>query len=220
MTIVQAGPVVVTQIKTHEKDGYEAVQVGFASKKIKNITKPQLGHLRKAISDTQYETRDEKYAPRYLREVKIQSPITDHQSPNVGDVIKVTDVLVPGDVVKVTGVSKGKGFQGGVRRWGFHGGPRTHGQSDRERAPGSIGQTTTPGRVMKGKKMAGRMGGEQKTVWNLVVLDATPDGVVKLSGPVPGPIRGLLQIEKVGHDERFEVDEVEKVEKVDEGGNE
>lgn len=207
MTIIQAGPVVVTQVKTHDKDGYEAVQLGFSSKKIKNITKPQLGHFRKAGA-----VKEEKTAPRFLKEVLGKGEL------KAGDVVKASDVLSTGDVVKVTGVSKGKGFQGGVRRWGFHGGPRTHGQSDRERAPGSIGQTTTPGRVMRGKKMAGRMGGEQVTVRNLTVLDVTEGGTLKLSGPVPGHLKGLLRIEKVGRDEKFQglagqVEEVESEEK-------
>lgn len=199
VTIVQASPVVVTQIKTEEKDGYKAIQIGFGTKKTKNTSKPLLGHLKKIQNDNAI--------PRFIREVKPQ----DEQPLNVGDVVKVVDVLSSGDVVEVTGVSKGKGFQGGVKRWGFRGGPRTHGQSDRERAPGSIGQTTTPGRVFKGKKMAGRMGGERVTVKNLVVLEVSGD-VLKLVGLVPGGPGTLLSVKKVGHDKRFDVDEVEEKE--------
>lgn len=201
VTTIQAGPVVVTQVKTQEHGGYDAIQIGFGSRKIKNITKPMRGHLQKSSQNLQ----DKNKLPRYIREVKTskQDAGNSEQSLRVGDVVKATDVLQPGDIVKVIGTSKGKGFQGGVRRWGFRGGPRTHGQSDRERAPGSIGQTTTPGRIMKGKKMAGRMGGERVTVHNLMVLEVSNDGTLRLSGPVPGPVHGLLQIEKVGHDEEF-----------------
>ena len=121
----------------------------------------------------------------------------------IGELIKASDVVRPGDLVKVTGVSKGKGFAGGVKRWGFAGGPKTHGQSDRLRAPGSIGQGTTPGRVYKGKKMAGRMGGEQVSVKNLTVLKVEENGDIWLSGPVPGFQSGLLQITKIGEDKKF-----------------
>src|SRR5690606_17262105 len=126
--------------KTHEKDGYTAVQVGVDTKKQTKTPQSLLGHLKKSGAKT----------PLFLREIHLTA---DEALPNVGDTIKAEDVLAPGDVVWVTGTSKGKGFAGGVKRYGFGGGPRTHGQSDRERAPGSIGQTTTPGRVYKGKKM-------------------------------------------------------------------
>lgn len=198
VTVAQAGPVVVTQIKSKEKDGYIAVQLGLGEKKIKNITKPILGHLKGVIK--------EKKAPLFLRETKFVREVPgvgDQVQLKVGDVIKASDVLSPGDIVQVRGISKGKGFQGVVKRWGFAGGPRTHGQSDRERAPGSIGQTTTPGRVLRGKKMAGRMGGEKVTVKNLTILEVTGGGVVKLSGPVPGSAGDLIFIEKIGHDDKF-----------------
>lgn len=205
VSIIQAGPVVVTLVKTNETHGYEAIQVGFGARRIKNITKPMIGHLNKAIQNSKFKTQNDNpkikngsLLPRYLREVKASD-----EALSIGDVVKASDVFAPGDVVKVTGTSKGKGFQGGVRRWGFAGGPRTHGQSTGERAPGSIGQTTTPGRVMKGKKMAGRMGSDRVTVANLIVLDVADDGLLKLSGPVPGPIKGLLQIEKTGKNEKF-----------------
>ncbi|MBI2405856.1 50S ribosomal protein L3 [Candidatus Microgenomates bacterium] len=197
ITIIQAGPVVVTQIKTQEKDGYEALQLGFEERKIKNITKPMRGHLQKL------KTGKNTKLPRFLREVKIQQTTTNKQQPKIGDIIKASDVLSPGDLVKVTGISKGKGFAGVVKRWHFAGGPRTHGQSDRERAPGSIGATTTPGRVLRGKKMAGRMGAETATVRNLTVLEIGKDGEVKLSGLVPGNPGGLLSIEKIGKNEKF-----------------
>lgn len=206
-TVVNAGPVVITGVKTLEKDGYEAVQLGFGEKKIKNIKKPILGHLRGAISKlvsgeisklVSGEIKEEKVAPRFLKEVRGKADL------KVGDVVTAQQVLEPGDLVKVSGISKGKGFAGVVKRWGFAGGPRTHGQSDRERAPGSIGQTTTPGRVYKGKKMAGRMGGEKVTVKNLTVLDVNPKtSEVLITGNVPGNRGQLLRIEKIGKAEKF-----------------
>ncbi len=120
-----------------------------------------------------------------------------------GTAITVSDVFVPGDIVDVTGISKGKGFAGGVKRWGFKGGPRTHGQSDRERAPGSLGQTTTPGRVYKGKKMAGRMGQETVTVKNLEVIEVTADGMLLIKGLVPGSLNSIVVVKKMGTNKKF-----------------
>lgn len=194
VTIVQAGPVVVTQIKNQEKDGYIAVQLGLGERKIKNTTKPLQGHFKKS-QIFQF--------PRFLKEVKISPTSTEDRLPNTGEIIKAADIFAPGDLVKATGISKGKGFAGVVKRWHFAGGPRTHGQSDRERAPGSIGQTTTPGRVYKGKKMAGRMGGERSTARNLIVLSVKDDGEVKLSGPIPGNKKGLVLLEKIGQSKKF-----------------
>jgi len=186
VTLVVAGPCVVTQIKNYEKDGYWAVQLGFGEKRIKNVTKPLKGHLKGAITD-------KKVAPRFLREV----PLKDKSDLKVGDQVKVSDVFKKGDLVSVTGTSKGKGFAGVIKRWGFSMGPRTHGQSDRLRAPGSIG-ATTPGRVWKGKKMAGRKGGDTVTVKNLIVVDVYDEkGELALSGPVPGIPGGLLIIRKL-----------------------
>lgn len=192
VTVVKTGQNVITQVKTAKKDRYKALQLGFGSRKIKNTTKPLLGHL-KAI-------QKEGKTPRFLREVKV-----DEGEFKVGDVIKPSDVLKPGDIVQATGTSKGKGFAGVVKRWGFAGGPKTHGQSDRQRAPGSIGLGTTPGRVVKGKKMAGRMGGERVTVKNLTVLKVDEEkGELWLSGPVPGPRRTLLLVKKTGENKKFE----------------
>ena len=186
VTYIKTGPCIVTQIKSDEKDGYWAVQLGFGQKKIKNITKPMQGHLKGAIKD--------KKAPRFLREVKL-SKKPDFK---LGDEIKVSDIFKEGDVVAVSGVSKGKGFAGVMKRWGFAGGPRTHGQSDRQRSPGSIGQGTTPGRVHKGKKMPGRMGGEKVTVKNLIIVDVDDEkNMILVSGAVPGVINGLLSIRKI-----------------------
>jgi large subunit ribosomal protein L3 len=142
VTVLEVGPCVITQIRTRDRDGYEAVQIGFGEASPKRLTKPEQGHLRGAGR-----------LVRHLREFAADS-IEDHK---VGDVLSA-DVFVPGQSVDVTGTSKGRGFQGVMRRHNFRGGPRTHGQSDRARAPGSIGAGTTPGHVFKGTRMAGRMG--------------------------------------------------------------
>lgn len=196
VTRVKAGPCIVTQIKRLEKDGYWAVQLGFGEKKIKNVSKPLKGHLKGAIKG--------KKAPRFLREVRLSG----EPGFKVGDSISVSDIFKKGDVVAVTGTSKGKGFAGVVKRWGFAGGPRTHGQSDRERAPGSIGQGTTPGRIWKGKKMAGRMGGQRVTIKNLIVVDvdAKSDSLA-VSGPVPGTPGSLVIIKKLGEGKLEELEE-------------
>jgi len=185
-TWIKAGPCVVTQIKKEAKDGYLAIQLGFGSKRIKNVTLPLKGHLRGVIKD--------KYAPRFLREIRINEEMSDLK---VGNLIGVSDIFAKGDRVNVTGISKGKGFAGVVKRWHFAGGPKTHGQSDRQRAAGAIGQGTSPGRVHKGKKMAGRMGSAKIKVKNLVVLEVSPEEKLLISGPVPGSLGTLVTIEKV-----------------------
>lgn len=201
VTLIEAGPCPVVQIKTINKDSYQAVQLGFLEKKAKHTSKPILGHIRGAKV---------KMAPRFLREVKIENEPVRQTPPNgasgesgiinqvkVGDTVKVGDVFQPGDKISVMGTSKGKGFAGVVKRWGFAGGPRTHGQSDRERAPGSIGSTTTPGRVYKGKKMAGRMGQDRVTVKRLEVFEVDPEkNLLVVKGLVPGVKNSLLIIEK------------------------
>ncbi|KKR30288.1 50S ribosomal protein L3 [Candidatus Woesebacteria bacterium RIFCSPHIGHO2_01_FULL_39_32] len=192
VTWIKVGPCVVTQIKNIEKDGYWAVQLGFGNRNLKNTSKPLQGHLRKSTQNSKFKIQNKM--PRFLREVRLDS----EPEFKVGDIISVSDVFKKGDVIAITGTSKGKGFAGVVKRWGFHGGPRTHGQSDRERAPGSIGQGTTPGRVLKGKKMAGRMGGDRVTVKNLIVVDVDKEaGLIAVSGPVPGVPGGLLIIKKL-----------------------
>ena len=186
VTHVKAGPCVVTQVKKMDTDGYWGLQLGFGEKKIKNVTKPLQGHLKGAIQ--------KKKAPRFLREVKFN----EKPDYKIGDVINISDIFKKGDVISVTGTSKGKGFAGVMKRWGFAGGPRTHGQSDRQRAPGSIGQGTDPGRVHKGKKMGGRMGTDRKTIKNLFVIDIDEENnQLLLSGPVPGVSGGLLMITKL-----------------------
>jgi large subunit ribosomal protein L3 len=179
VTVVEAGPCVVTQVKTPEKDGYTAVQLGFGLDK--RLNKPEQGHRRPS-----------GFMSRTLREVRADDP-TEFE---VGQVLKA-DVFADGEVVDVTGTSKGRGFQGGVKRHGFRGGPKTHGQSDRHRAPGSIGSSATPGRVFKGLRMAGHMGHERVTVQNLKVLRVDPErNLLLIEGSVPGPNKGLLLIRR------------------------
>ncbi len=175
-TIVAAGALVVTQVKTKEKDGYEAAQVGFGVKKEKNIAQPQRGHLK------------DLPPVRVMREF----PITGVERGATIDV----SAFAPGDVVAVSAVSKGKGFQGVVKRHGFRGGPRSHGQKNKERAPGSIsGAGRAGGRVAKGMKMAGRMGGERVTVKNLRILKVDADThTLYISGAVPGRPGTLVEI--------------------------
>ncbi len=175
-TVIEAGPCLVTQIRTEENDGYTAIQLGFGTARRSN--KPSRGHL-KRLGDL-----------RYLREFRADDP-SQHQ---VGDRVGV-EIFQEGDRVDISGTSKGRGFAGVVKRHGFHGGPRTHGQSDRHRAPGSIGSGTTPGRVFKGMRMAGHMGAERVTVRNLEVLQSDPArGLLLVAGAVPGARNGLLQI--------------------------
>lgn len=177
----------VTQIKNTEKEGYMAIQIGLGSRK--KLNKPLLGHIKKAGVEK---------LPRFFREIRVDAV----DSVEVGKDLKANEILKPGDIIRVTGTSKGKGYAGVVKKWGFRGGPRTHGQSDRERAPGSIGQTTTPGRVYKGKKMAGRMGNDKVTVRNLLVMEVT-DMLVSVKGLVPGSIGSLIKIEKIGEHKKF-----------------
>jgi large subunit ribosomal protein L3 len=175
-TVIEAGPCLITQIRTPARDGYEAVQLGFGSRKRAN--KPTRGHL-KRLGDL-----------RHLREFKV----IDSAEHKLGDKIGA-EIFQPGDYIDITGVSKGRGFAGGVKRHGFHGGPKTHGQSDRHRAPGAIGAGNTPGRVFKGMRMAGHMGAAQVTVRGLEVLESHPArGLLIVAGSVPGARNGLLKI--------------------------
>jgi large subunit ribosomal protein L3 len=182
-TVIEVGPCYVTQIKTKERDGYEAVQLGFDQMRERLVRKPQKGHFAKAnVKPT-----------RILREF-LGNGAAELQP---GQDFKVDTVFVKGDVVSVIGTSKGRGFQGVVKRHHFGGGFRTHGQSDRERAPGSIGSSSYPSRVFKGMRMAGRMGGEQVTVRNLKVVGIIADSnLLLLKGSVPGAINGYVEIHK------------------------
>jgi large subunit ribosomal protein L3 len=181
VTVIEAGPCVVTQIRTRDRDGYEAVQIGFGEVKPKNITKPQQGHLAGAGR-----------LVRHLREFGADD-IEEHQ---VGQVLSV-DVFEPGQIIDVTGTSKGRGFQGVVKRHNFRGGPKTHGQSDRWRAPGSIGAGTDPGHVWKGTRMAGRMGNKRVTVQNLQVVEVLADRhLLLVRGSVPGAKNSLVMVRR------------------------
>jgi large subunit ribosomal protein L3 len=187
-TLICGGPVVVTQIKTKEKDGYFALQVGFGKRKEKNINKAQLGHFRAAcLPDRQVAKnageKNEHGNPAFLKEFRLEEK--EIEGIKVGDTIDVSTFTV-GDKVQVTGTSKAKGFQGVVKRYGFHGGPRTHGQKHSEREPGSIG-ATGPQRVFKGTRMGGRMGGGRVCVKNLTVLGVdVENNKILISGAVPG----------------------------------
>ncbi|MFC1949705.1 50S ribosomal protein L3 [Chloroflexota bacterium] len=180
VTAVEAGPCTVIQVKTADKEGYNAVQFGFGE--AKRLKSPQRGHL-KGFGDF-----------RYLREFRIE----DVQEVEVGDKVDVS-IFQEGDIVDVTGVSKSKGFAGVVKRHGFAGGPKTHGQSDRHRHPGSIGSGTSPGRVWKGMRMAGHMGGDRVTVRHLEVCGTDSErNLLLVKGAVPGDRNGLLLIRKSG----------------------
>lgn len=186
VTIISAGPCVVTQIKTRETDGYEAVQLGFGE--AKRLTQPERGHLRKS----QPEGAERERLLKHLREFQAR----DISAVKVGQEITV-GIFKPGDVIDVSGVSKGKGFAGVVKRHHFGGGPKTHGQSDRWRRPGSIGAGTTPGRVYKGTRMAGRMGNERVTVQNLRVVRVDEErNLLLVKGSVPGAVDGVLMIRR------------------------
>jgi len=181
-TVLQSGPMTVTQVKGKEKDGYEAIQIGFGERKEKNISKPVLGHMKKLG------------AFAHLKEIRSKDPKGNGmETKNVGDKIGL-DTFVPGDVVAVSAISKGKGFQGVVKRHGFGGGPRSHGQKHSEREPGSIGGGLR-NKVPKGMRMAGRMGGERITVKNLNVLSIDLEkNLLVVSGAVPGRRGTLVEV--------------------------
>lgn len=243
VTVIEAGPCFVTQIKTAARDGYEAVQIGFEQIPMRKATRPELGHLghslpllkgqRKRLQTYQQEQRGQKADEETTGDEKTAGATKDKQiekllrvsqnrqrrpGPELGPFKVLREVelregdspesvelgakfdaslFVPGEAVDVVGTSKGKGFQGGVKRWGFSGGPKTHGQSDRTRAPGSIGSGTTPGRVLKGTHMAGRMGNARVTMKKLQVVQADPErNLLLVKGSVPGANGSLLMIKK------------------------
>ena len=248
VTVIEAGPCIITQIKTTARDGYEAVQIGFEQAKLKSATRPGLGHLghslpllkaqRKRLQAYQQEQRSKKTKSEIAEEesqketaasgdkkdkqiqklLKVQQNRQRRPGPELGP-FKVlrevglqegatleglelgskfdTSLFAVGESVDIVATSKGKGFQGGVKRHGFRGGPKTHGQSDRTRAPGSIGSGTTPGRVLKGTRMAGHMGNERVTMKKLQVIQADPErNLLVVKGSVPGANGGLLMIKK------------------------
>ncbi len=207
VTVIQAGPCWVTQIKTDAADGYTAVQLGYeevaagvedeetrAHKIERRLSKPERGHLGLLEASEKHATRKKLAnvvpAVRYLREFRVQDPDGLEEGQQV-----TVEIFAEGDRVDVVGTSKGKGFAGTVKRHHFHGGPTTHGQSDRTRAPGSIGSTSTPGRVKKGLRMSGRMGGDRVTSQNLEVVVVDPErNLLAVKGSVPGAKGGLVLV--------------------------
>jgi large subunit ribosomal protein L3 len=179
VTAIEAGPCTVTQVKSTDKEGYNAIQIGFGQSK--RLNKPEKGHLKNMGTF------------RHLRELRME----DVSGIELGQKVSV-DIFKPGDTVDIIGTSKGRGFAGGVKRHHFKGGPKTHGQSDRWRAPGSVGAGTSPGKVFKGLRMAGHMGNARVTVKNLKVVRTDPDrALLLIRGAVPGSRNGLLVIKKV-----------------------
>jgi len=180
VTIIEAGPCFVTQIKTKETDGYNSVQISFMDKKEKRTTMPLKGHFEKAKTSPKKVVREFRFS--------------DQPELELGTEITVARFKA-GDTVTVSGVSKGKGFQGVVKRYNFAGGPKTHGQSDRLRAPGSIGQSSYPSRVFKGMKMGGRMGNDRITLKNVVVVKVdTENNLMFLKGAIPGAKNAIVEI--------------------------
>ncbi len=182
VTVIQAGPCPIVQLKTQEKDGYQAVQLGFGEQKENRMNNPKRGHFAKAGVDPAF----------VLREFRVQSL----DDVSVGSIVDAS-VFSEGELVDVTGTSKGRGFSGVVRRWKFAGGKKTHGGEQDLRRPGSIGASATPSRVFKGKRMPGRYGAKRHTIQNLPVIQADPErNLLVVKGAVPGPPKGLLLIRK------------------------
>ncbi|MDL2207363.1 50S ribosomal protein L3 [Desulfovibrio sp. OttesenSCG-928-F20] len=182
VTVIQAGPCPVIQVKNEEKDGYNAVQIAYGEDKEKHMTKPLAGHFEKAG----------KGFFRTLKEIRLEAPAEFA----VGDALDAS-LFAAGDVVKITGKSIGKGTAGVMKRWNFHGASATHGAEKVHRNAGAIGNNTEPAKVWKGKKMAGRLGGKQVTVKSVTILAVRPeDNVILVKGPVPGPKNGLVMVRK------------------------
>jgi large subunit ribosomal protein L3 len=180
VTVIEAGPCTVLQIKTKAKEGYDAIQVGFVEKKPSRLNKPEAGHFKRSGGTAFY----------HVREFRVENP----EAYELGQKITLGEVLKIGDKVDVSGRTKGRGFQGVVKRHGFGGGKATHG-SGFHRAPGSIGCSAYPGRVIKGKKLPGRMGMNVKTLKNLTIVDIREDdNILLLQGAVPGAKNGVLSI--------------------------
>ena len=181
VTVVQVGPCVVTQVKTVETDGYNSLQLAFDEKKVEKLTKPMAGHLKKAT--------DKGF--RVLREFRTD----DVADVELGSTIGV-DLFSVGEKVTISGITKGRGFQGTIKRHGFSRGPETHGNRN-HRKPGSVGNSAWPGKIIKGKKMPGHMGVERETVKNLTIMDIRPDeNLLLVKGAVPGWKTGILEVKK------------------------
>lgn len=181
-TVLEVGPCVVTQIKTSKTDGYDALQVGFLEKKLSRLNRPIQGHIQKSGGQ----------GYRFLREICVEDP-TEYK---LGEALTIDGVFQVGERVDICGISKGRGFSGVIKRWGFHGGRDTHG-SMFHRAPGSVGASATPSKVLKGRKLPGRYGGDRITVRNLEVVDVRPEqNVLIVKGAVPGSKAGLVGVRK------------------------
>lgn len=181
VTVIEAGPCPVIGVRSAERDGYDALQIGFGSIRESLVSKPRRGQF------------GEQKPTRHLQEVRLSGPAEQ----SVGDVLTV-DIFKAGERVDVTGTSKGLGFQGCMRRYGFKGGPATHGQSDRPRSPGSIGSASTPSRTYRGHHMSGRMGNERVTTRNLVVVDVLPEeNLILVRGSVPGKRNALVTLKEI-----------------------
>ncbi|CAK7048593.1 MAG: 50S ribosomal protein L3 [Desulfovibrio sp.] len=182
VTAIAAGPCPVVQVKGAEKDGYDAIQIGYVEAKEKHLTKPEKGHLAKAGAGNF----------RILREVRLEEPATYE----VGEVLTV-DMFEPGEFVKVSGKSIGKGYAGAMKRWNFGGESATHGTEKTHRSAGAIGNNTEPGKVWKNKKMAGHMGARNVTIQSVMIVDVRPeDNLILVKGPIPGPKNGLVMVRK------------------------
>jgi large subunit ribosomal protein L3 len=181
VTVIQAGPCVITQIKTAATDGYDAIQLGFSHKKKSSLNKPQLGHLKKS-GDSESS---------YLREFRVNQ--TD--SFTLGQAV-TTDIFKIGEKIHVTGMTKGRGFSGVIKRHGFHGGKETHGNMS-HRVPGSIGSSAWPSKVIKGRKLPGRYGNERRTIRNMVIVDIRPEeNILLVKGGIPGARTGMVIVRK------------------------
>ena len=184
VTVIQAGPCPVTQVKNLEKDGYNAMQIGFDAIPERKVNKPEKGHLDKA---------GRGYF-RVLKDIRLDGPVPLEQGMDV-----TVDIFAPGEIVKVTGTSIGKGFAGVMKRWNFAGLKKTHGTEKAHRSGGSIGNNTEPGKVMKGKKMAGHMGARTVTVPSITVVDVRPEmNLILVKGQIPGPRNGVVVVRKQG----------------------
>jgi large subunit ribosomal protein L3 len=184
VTVIEAGPCPVTQVKTAEKDGYNAMQIGFDTIPERKVNKPDKGHLDKAGRGYY----------RVLREIRLEGPSAFEQGMDV-----TVDIFAAGETVKITGTSIGKGFAGVMKRWNFAGLKKTHGTEKAHRSGGSIGNNTEPGKVMKGKKMAGHMGARTVTTVGIQVVDVRPEmNLILVKGQVPGPRNGVVVVRKQG----------------------
>jgi len=192
-TIIEAGPCVVTQLKTSEVDGYNSIQIGFQDKKLKKSNKSEIGHLKKSKSTPKKIYKE--FSTFNMKKTDADGNISNSEF-KVGDVFTVDQLFNEGEFVDVSGKSKGKGFQGVVKRHGFRGvGDATHGQHNRMRAPGSIGAASYPARVFKGMRMAGRMGGERVTYQNLKIMKILAEkNTILLKGAIPGPKNSYVEI--------------------------